>query len=170
MEPYTRGTDNGESEMQPEQQPFIPNLSKPMRNDRDNLLRPVHSQDERPKSSTLSGSQGQRLIDKPAAPCSPKRPLEPRQLRYNKWQLMFDLLSAISALPFVALALVAMIFNSRSVDEHDWDDLQIAMKTVCALYRESECYRHTISPLIIVGHNLSFNIFRRNRPCHTADC
>ncbi|RAQ52716.1 hypothetical protein AFGD_004764 [Aspergillus flavus] len=134
MEPYTRGTDNGESEMQPEQQPFIPNLSKPMRNDRDNLLRPVHSQDERPKSSTLSGSQGQLLIDKPAAPCSPKRPLEPRQLRYNKWQLMFDLLSAISALPFVALALVAMIFNSRSVDEHDWDDLQIAMKTSVTIF------------------------------------
>lgn len=156
--------------MQPEQEPFIRNSSKPMRNDQDNPLRPVHSQDQQPKSSTLSGSQGQRLIDKPAAPCSPKWPLEPRQLRYNKWQLMFDLLGAISAMPFVALALVAMIFNSRSVDEHDWDDLQIAMKTVCALYRESECYRHTISFLIIVGHSLSFNIFRRNRPCHTADC
>ncbi|PIG82016.1 hypothetical protein AARAC_010271 [Aspergillus arachidicola] len=120
--------------MQPEQQPFIPNSSKPMRNDRDNLLRPVHSHDEQPKSSTLLESQARRLIETSTAPSSPMRPLQARQLRYNKGQLIFDLLSAISALPFVALALVAMIFNSRSVDGHDWDDLQIAMKTSVTIF------------------------------------
>ncbi|KAE8364635.1 hypothetical protein BDV27DRAFT_145142 [Aspergillus caelatus] len=103
-------------------------------NDRDNLLRPVNSHDEQPESSTLSESQAQRLIDTSAAPSSLKQPSQGRQLRSNKWQLIFDILSAISALPFVALALVAIVYNSRSVDERDWDDLQIAMKTSVTVF------------------------------------
>ena len=136
MGPYTPGsgwTNNGESELQPEQQLFIPSSSKPTRGDRDNQLRPSNSHDEQPESSTLSESQAQRLIDTSAVPSSLKQPSQARQLRSNRWQLIFDLLSAISALPFVALALVAIVYNSKSVDERDWDDLQIAMKTVCAL-------------------------------------
>ncbi|KAE8375523.1 hypothetical protein BDV26DRAFT_267796 [Aspergillus bertholletiae] len=63
-----------------------------------------------------------------------KQQLPARQLAPDKWLVVSSILGIASALPFVIMILVAIVWRGKPVNDQDWDRFQIAMKISVSLF------------------------------------